>query len=165
VFRGITYRSSVNYSKVTVRNHITLTDKGLIKEIERQTDGKILSIDEIIKLSNKITSESLSFTFDKVSNNPNTVYELKKANCVGYAALFSAVGNYIIRKQNQTDKYVINHVVGELDFLGFKLHGLFNDPFYKTHDFNEIIDKKTGEKKYIDPSLRDYFRIEYVTCE
>ncbi len=163
VFRGFLYRVSVTYSKVAIRNNITLTDKKIINEIDKHIEGKILSIEDIIKLSNKITSKKLQFTFDKVSSDPNTVAELQKANCIGYSSLFNSIGNYILNKKNLTDRYEFIHLVGKLDFFGVDLHALFNSPFFKDHDFNEIKDKQTGNKKFIDPSLRDYLRIEYIT--
>ncbi len=165
LFRGFLYRTSVHYSKVEIRKNRTLTDKNLIEEITKQTDGKILNIDEIIKLSNKITSDKLKFTFDKVSSNPNSVSKLEIANCIGYSSLFNAIGNYILKNQKQTDQYEFIHLVGELDFFGFNIHNLFKSSFFKSHDFNEVKYKKTDEKKFIDPSLRDYLRIEYVTSE
>ena len=165
LFRGFLYRNSVNYSKVKIRNNITLTDKNLIKEINDQTENKELSIEEIIKLSNRITSEKLNFTFDNVSNNPNLALELKKANCIGYSSLFNSIGNYIITQQKLKAKYEFTHLVGTLDFFGFDIHKVYNSPFFKDHDFNEVRNKLTNEKKFIDPSLRDYLRIEYVSSE
>ena len=165
IFRGFLYRISVSYSKIKVRNNITLTDKNLIKDIEKRTDGKILSIEGIIQLSNKITSEKLNFTLNKVSSNPNLVCEFGKANCIGYSSLFNSIGNYVIGKQNLTDKYEFTHLVGKLDFFGFDIHKLFNSPFFKDHDFNEISNKLTNEKIYVDPSVTDYLRIDNVTSE
>lgn len=165
IFRGPLYRTFVNYSKVQVRPNITLTDKNLIKEINDQTENKILSVKEIIKLSNRITSKKLNYTFNKVSSNPNLIYESKKANCIGYSSMFNTIGNYILRNQKMTDEYEFIHLVGELDFFGFNVHNLFSSPFFKDHDFNEIRYKQTGNKKFVDPSLRDYLRIEYVTSE
>jgi len=165
LFRGFIYRTSVNYSKIDIRNNILLTDKKLIDEINKQTENKTLSIAEIVKLSNRITSKKLEFTFNKVPSSSNSVAELEKANCIGYSSLFNSIGNYVIGKQKMTDKYEFIHLVGKLDVFGFDIHTLFNRPFFKDHDFNEIRNKHTGEKNFVDPSLRDYFRIDYVTSE
>jgi len=165
LFRGFLYRTFVNYSKVNIRNNITLTNKNLIKEIDKQTDGKVLSLEEVINLCSKITSEKLKFTFNQVSSNPNMVSELKKANCIGYSALFNSIGNYLIKKQNLTNKFEFNHLVGELNVFGFNIHNLFNSPFFRDHDFNEIKNNLTDEKTFVDPSLRDYLRIENVTSK
>lgn len=165
LFRGFIYRISVNYTQVKIRSNITLTDNKLIKEIDEKTENKVLNINEIIELSNQITSEKLDFTFNKVSSNPNVASELKKANCIGYSSLFNSIGNYIIKKQKMTDKYEFIHLVGKLDVFGFNIHNLFNSPFFKDHDFNQILNKKTGEKEFVDPSMRDYLKIEYVTSK
>lgn len=165
LFRGFLYRVFVNYSKVSSRNKITLTDKNLITELDAQLGGKILSIKEIISLSNKMTSKKLSFTFQKVPSNPNKISELQTANCIGYSSMFNSIGNYLITKQHQNDTYEFNHFVGEIDVLGFNIHNLFNSPFFKDHDFNEIKNSQTGEKIFVDPSLRDYIRIEHVTSQ
>lgn len=161
LFRGFIYRISVNYSKVAVRDNVTLRDKSLINKIEMRTKGSFLDIEEIIDLSNELTSKELSFTFNKVSNNTNS--GLKKANCIGYSSLFNSIGNFIIEKQELKDKYEFIHLVGEIDLFGFNIHGLFNSPFFADHDFNEIQFKETGENRFVDPSLRDYFRIESVS--
>lgn len=165
LFRSFLFRSSVNYSKISVRDNVILTDKNLINEIDKKTEKKMLTIEEIIKLSSDITNEKLKFTFKKTSSNPNISSKLKKANCIGYSSLFNSIGNYIIRKQKMINKYEFIHLVGKLDVFGFNIHNLFNTPFFKDHDFNEIAFKKTGENKFIDPSLRDYLRIEYVTSK
>jgi len=165
LFRGFLYRTSVNYLKIKIRPNIKLIDKKLIEEINEQTENRTLSIEEIIKLSNRITSKNLDFTFDKTSNNPNVIYELKQANCIGYSSLFNSIGNHIIRKQKLTDKYEFVHLVGKLNVFGFNVHNFINSPFFRDHDYNEIKDKQTGKMKFVDPSLRDYLRIEYVTSE
>ena len=162
LFRGVLYRATVNYSKVGIRDNVVLTNNNLIEEINIHMDNKTLDIEDIIALSNKLTSEKLKFTFEKTPSDPNLIPELKKANCIGYSSLFNAIGNYIIKQQNQTDDYEFVHLVGEINVLGLNVHSLFNDPFFKDHDFNEVIYKKTGERIYIDPSLRDYLRIDRV---
>lgn len=165
LFRGFLYRSGVNYSPIDVRNNIPLIDKNLIMEINEQVKGEALKIDEITSLSNKITSKKLNFTFNRVSSNPNKITQLKKANCIRYSSLFNSIGNYLIIKQNLTDEYEFKHLVGKLDIFGFDIHNLLNNPFFQDHDFNEIRNKKTDEKYFVDPSLRDYLRIDYVKSE
>lgn len=165
LFRGFFYRVSVNYLKVKVRANVTLIDEKLIKEIQKELEDKTMSIDEIVDLSHSITSKRLSFTFDKVSNNPNVVCELRKGNCIGYSSLFNAIGNYIIKEQKMTDRYEFIHLVGKLDVFGLDVHSLINSSFFKDHDFNEIRNLQTGEQKFVDPSVRDYLRIEYVTSQ
>lgn len=165
VFRGFLYRSFINYSKVKIRNNIGLINKKLIAEIESKIEDKKLTIEEIITLSNRITANQLNFTFNKTSRNPNVVYKLKRGNCIGYSSLFNSIGNYIVTSQNLNNQYEFYHLVGKLDVLGYDIHSLFESNFFKDHDFNKVEDKITGKNKFIDPSLRDYLKIKYVTSK
>lgn len=165
LFRGFLYRYLINYSIVGVRRNHLLVDTDLFLEIDKQTIGEKQKIDEIVQLSHRITSKKLRFTFTKVEDNSNSVLRGKRANCVGYASLFNSIFNYIIKKQKLSDSYECVHLVGKLDFLGMDIHKLFDSPFFKDHDFNSIRNKITEEKKFVDPSLRDYLYIDYVTCK
>lgn len=142
-----------------------LSDETLLLKINKESEGRKMSIDDIIALSNKLVSSNLSFTFNKVSSNPNVIYEIKRANCIGYSSLFNAIGNHLLKKNNLDDKYEFNHLVGELEFLGINIHQFIDMPFFKDHDFNQIKNKKTKETKFVDPSLRDYFMIDEVRSE
>lgn len=133
--------------------------------IKRKINNKKLDFKEIISLTNTITSNTLNFTFSKTYNNPNTILNTKKANCVGYASLFNSIGNYILEQQQLTDLYQFSHLVGKLHFLGCDIHQFIDNPFFKNHDFNVIKNLKTGQQIYVDPSLSDYFFIDEVTCE
>ncbi len=163
-FRGSIYRFFITYKKTAVRETVVLTNKELIKRIDIEIKEKKRTIEEVIELSNKITSDVLSFTFAKVSGNSNAVLKEEKANCIGYASLFNSICNYIIIKQKLTNQYKCVHLVGELDFLGFDIHHVFNNPFFKDHDFNQIEDLMKNKTYSTDPSLCDYFYIDYVTC-
>ena len=165
LFRGFLYRTFINYSKIDSRVEITLTDQELISEIDNQLSGKTLEISEIVDLSRKISRQRLAFTFENVSSNPNGLSTLRNANYVGYSSLFNSIGNYILKKQNMTETYKFNHLVGKLDCLGMDIHDFINHPFFKDHDFNEIVDLRTGKKTFVDPSLNDYLRITTVSCK
>jgi hypothetical protein len=163
LFRGFLYRTLVHYTLVDTRSSVTLTNKKLIEEIDKETRGVVLDIDEIIDVCNSITSKRLSFTFDAVPGNPNEVYDFGKANCVGYSALFNSIGNYIVNQQNQNLQYEFTHHVGKLFFLGIDMHTMSDNPFLSNHDFNKVTVVATGETIYLDPSMRDYLRIRTVT--
>ncbi len=165
LFRGFVYRKLINYREIGKRDNIELNNNILTKIIDKKIEQRELNIDEIIKKSNEITSKELSFTFNKVSSNPNKILMIKKANCIGYSSLFNSIGNYIIQKQDLTEKYEFIHLIGKLDFLGYDIHKLFNSPFFRNHDYNEILNKKSNERKFIDPSLSDYLRIENISSE
>jgi len=161
-FKGIIYRLCINYTIINTRTTIVLSDIDLQNEVDNKIRKKKLTINDIIKLTNTLTSNHLKFTFNKTSSNSNIVSKNKKANCIGYAALFNSIGNYILKKQQLTNTYKFTHVVGKLDFLGFDIHQLINNPFFKDHDFNKVENLKTGKTYFIDPSLTDYFYIDFV---
>jgi len=160
--RRFIYQSLMNYVMIDVRQNVTLIDKKLLNEIDKKTPNKTMNIEDIINLSNEITSQKLSFTFNKVSNNPNKIYKTGKANCKGYSSLFNSIGNYLVSKQKLADKYEFRHLYGKIDILGMNIHKFSTSPFFKFHDYNVIINKQTREKIYIDPSLNDYLGIDYV---
>lgn len=165
MFRGLIYRKLVFYNKIGKRENIRLINKDLVKIIDNRINHKILNIDEIIKITNEITSQQLSFSFNKTTSNPNEILKLKKANCIGYSSLFNTIGNYIIGKQKLTNKYEFIHLIGKIEVLNYDVHNLFDNAFFKNHDYNEIVNKKTHQKIFVDPSLYDYLRIKNVTSK
>ncbi len=156
LFRSVLYRYTINYTPIKEIKAIPLIDKKVIAAIEVEIGNEQLDLQKITNISTKITNQYLKFTFQRASNNPNKIVLTGKANCVGYAALYSAVANYLINKAESQNRFQSKHLVGKLDFLGIDLNALFTSPFYKNHDYNLIEDKKTGVVLLIDPSLDDY---------
>jgi len=165
LFRGPVYRSIINYTIVNHRKNHFLINKKLISEIDVYTGNKSLNINEIIQISNSFTAEKLAFTFSKAPTDANKFVNHKKANCIGYSALFNTVGNYLLVKNNLANSYEFNHLVGQLYFFGINIHPIINHPFFKDHDFNAIKNLKTQESIYIDPTLYDYFGIKRVSLK
>ncbi|WP_075341622.1 hypothetical protein [Tenacibaculum agarivorans] len=161
--KGPIYRYLINYTIIDSRKNNFLTNQKLILEIEEFTNNESLDIDEIIRISNSFTAKKLAFTFSKAPKNANKFVDHKKANCIGYAALFNAVGNYLLAKNNLTDSYEFNHLVGQLHLFSINIHLIINHPFFKDHDFNAIKNLKTQEIIYVDPSLYDYLGIKWVS--
>ncbi|SNR17249.1 hypothetical protein [Tenacibaculum jejuense] len=162
LFKGIIYRSLFSYKKVKNRANITLTDKKVIAQINSIANTEKNTLDKIITNCNKITSNSLSFTFDKVSSNPNDIINHKKANCIGYAALYCSVGNYMLKQQKLDHLYQFKHYVAHIYFLNQNIHTFLKDPFFKDHDIVTVLDYSTHKQTYIDPSLYDYSGIKTV---
>jgi len=156
LLRGFLYRQTINYTPIKEIKSIPLINKKVIAAIETEIGSEQLDLQKIANISTKITNQSLKFTFQKAFNNPNKIVITGKANCVGYAALYNAIANYLIHKSKNQDRFQSKHLVGKLDFLGIDLHALFTSPFYKNHDYNLIEDKETGETLLIDPSIDDY---------
>ncbi len=149
--------------KLTERNQVEVIDQKLLEIIEYNRNGKTeLSIEEIIRISAKMTNETLSFSTGKVSNNPNVLINERNANCVGYASFFTSVANELVEEEGLADICKIRHWKGKLELYGLDVHQYFQHSFFKDHDFVEVQNLETGEKLHIDPSVSDYLKIDRI---
>jgi len=163
LFRGLIFRSLIEYQEIGTRSLIELMDERLIEKIKAKSNKSLLGISKIVKIADSVTRQELSFTFKKASCNPNELIETKKANCIGYSAMFNSIASYLIIKNNLQTEFSAEHLVGKIDFFGLDMHQYFDDPFYKDHDFNIIKNLKTGVELIIDPTVSDYLWIDRVT--
>lgn len=163
LFRGIIYRLAINYNEIGSRQEIKITDKKLIDKIVSESKDRKIDLEEIARISDKITKSELKFTINKASSNPNELINLNRANCIGYSAMFNSIANYLIRKNSLQSEIEAEHKVGKIDFFGIDLHQFFENNFFKDHDFNEVLNQKTGERILIDPSVSDYLWIDRIT--
>lgn len=53
-------------------------------------------------------------------------------------------------------------MVRELDFMGIDLYEFMDNPFFKEHDYNEIIALETEDKIYTGSTISDYLNIHEV---
>lgn len=163
LFRGPIYRQLVTYTGVGSRPEFELTDQRLIERIEAQSKGQQLDFNAIVIIANQITTNELKFTTRRASKNPNELAKTNRANCIGYAALFNSIANYLIR-ENELDHIIrAEHKIGKLALVGIDLHQFFSSPFFKDHDFNELMDLQTGAVFLVDPSVSDYLWINEVS--
>lgn len=166
VFRGVLYRQFFSYKTIGHRTIYKATDKELTDFIDSKTTSlKPDDINDIIQLSLQLTSERLTFREAKNDNDPNKLIRTKNAHCIGYSAFFSATCNYLIDKYGLADKWTSEPLVGQIYFYKTNIHQFFNSSFFKDHDFNSITNRQTGEKYFVDPTVNDYLRIDYVTAK
>lgn len=162
LFKGFFYRLFINYNIIGSRINIEITDSLLINKIEKVSSDEVISLEKIIEIANSITCETLRFTTNKASNNPNELIHTNEANCIGYAAMFNSIANYLIIKNNLEDKFEAKHLIGKLDLFGIDSHQFFNTGFLRDHDFNQIKNLSTGQIISIDASVYDYLWISKV---
>ena len=162
LFRGFCYRFVIKYNEIGTRPDIEITHRNLLKIIERKIPNRTIDIHEIVKIANEITNEQLSFTTNRVSNNPNDLINLNLANCVGYSAMFNSIANHLISKNDLQSELKAEHKIGQLELFGINLHQFFDTPFFKNHDFNEITHMASGTTIFIDPSVSDYLLIKRI---
>jgi len=159
--RGEIYRLMAMYEPINQREAIIISNSELKSELSTIHSNK-LSFEQLIETALSITNERLSFNSKSGSNNPNIVYNTQEANCVGYSALYNSVIKQLIVMQGHSSKYEAKHLVAKIHFFGYDIHKLIDRPFFKDHDYNLIIEKETGKRVYVDPSLNDYFGIKRV---
>lgn len=120
------------------------------------------TLDDMIRFVLDVTRDSLSFVFERAERAPDRVLEIAQANCVGYAALFAAVFTELARRQGRGASYRAEHRIGKISVAGRSLHGLVASPFFRDHDYNRVVDTKSGSELLVDPSLYEVAGIVYV---
>ena len=166
LFRGWLYRHLVTYKSIGLRTSYPATAKNLIAYIGTNTTGQTNpDIEQIVELGLSITSDQLRFTASKNDIDPNKLINSRTAHCVGYASFFATTSQYLLKKYNLSDQWIIKPHIGQLYFLGKNIHRYFSSPFFKDHDFVTIENKKTGEIFAVDPTVNDYFYVELITYE
>lgn len=163
-FRGSFYRNLVTYKSLGFKNKQPAYNHELVQYLNGHFDRDSKpTIEEIIDAGLSATSSQLDFTFAKSDVNPNLLIYSKKAHCVGYANFFTTSINYFIKKYKLESTWEASSQIGQLYFLGINLHNYFKSPFFKDHDFVVIKNKKTGQTFAVDPTVHDYFNIDFIT--
>jgi len=165
-FRAPLYRNLITYQSLGERTSYIATNSELINYIEEKLESKAkLEIEEIIKTSLKITSERLEFSQKSASVNPNRLINSHKTHCIGYAAYFTTVCNYLLKKNGLSYNWKAKHQIGQLFLFGENIHHYFESGFFLNHDFVSIENKATRKVFAVDPSVNDYLLTDYITFE
>ncbi|MBP6397920.1 MAG: hypothetical protein KA340_08570 [Saprospiraceae bacterium] len=164
LFRGWIYRHLVSYKSVGMRASYKATDANFIKYVDTFVDNQIEpDIKHIIKLSLSITSKKLNYAAHKIDIDPNKLITSQKAHCVGYAAFYATTCNYLLEKFNLNHRWTAKPNIGHLYFLGTNVHPYFKSSFFKDHDFVTIENIETGESFAVDPTVKDYLYVDFVS--
>jgi hypothetical protein len=163
-FRGRIFRNLIDYETSGFRKNHPISNVKLKNEIDNRLVGLTNpDIEEILKISQSLTSATLHFKFDKTEINPNRLIYSKNSHCVGYSSFLTTTCNYILNKYNLNHKWKAKHCFGYLKIGGMNIHKYFSLPFYKDHDFVVIENLETKEFIAVDPVINDYLRIDFIT--
>lgn len=162
IFRGFIFRVLIQYKAIGTRPLIEIHDKKLIQKINSQSINRQIDLEAIAEIADKITTEELKFTTAHASNDPNELIQTKYANCVGYAAMFNSIANYLIQERKLTKEIQATHQIGQLECLGVNLHQYVTRSFFKDHDFNTLKNINKNTEISLDPSISDYLWIERI---
>lgn len=156
----------LSYSIIKTRKSNKLKNDSLKTVIDSWMEqNKDADINELIDFNLEQTKNILSFTFDKCSSDPATIIKTGKANCIGYSALFNSLMNYTLSERKLNNNYECYHYVGKIYYADQNINSLFNDPFFKDHDFNIIKNIKQNNSIAVDPSLYEYLGIKRVVVK
>lgn len=153
--RGPLCRTVVSYHIVGSRSAVL----SLAPVVNTPTD-----IEGAIDAALDTTAARLHFSAGHVSNDPRKLVSGSPANCIGYAALFSALLKGALQQSGLADHYVVEPVISKLYIGAFDLHSTLKSAFWKDHDIVRITNKKTGELIFVDPTLYDVISIGRVSA-
>ncbi|OEK07613.1 hypothetical protein A8C32_17610 [Flavivirga aquatica] len=166
VFKGWIYRYVVTYKPIEKRTNYLIVNGELVNSIETKLiNNEGLKIEKIIDIGLSVTSQQLRFTATKNYRDPNKLISTRTANCIGYAAFFSASCNYLLKKYDLDSIWVATPHKGQLYLLDINIHKYFKSPFFKDHDFVIIENMRTGNTLAIDPTIYDYLGVNYITLK
>ncbi len=75
---------------------------------------------------------------------------------------FSTLCHYILRQRGKGNEWLVKHHIGQM-YVGKKnIHNYFHSTFLKDHDFVTVENINNGKIYAIDPTVYDYFRINFV---
>jgi hypothetical protein len=156
----------LSYSEVGTRKAYSLKNDALTTAVDLWLiEHREIDLDDAIEFALDFTSDHLNFSTDKCANDPNKLAEDPNANCIGYSAFFNSVMTYVLKQKGWDESYKAGHLIGKINVLGTDVHQFFDNPFFKDHDFNKVVDRSTGAALYVDPSLYDYLGVVYVQVE
>lgn len=156
----------LSYRIISGRKSVKLTNDSLKREVDDWLEEtEKFGIDAYTDFILGLTKSHLSFSFGKCASDPNLLLKSGEANCIGYAAMFNSLFNYGIKKKGLAGNYKCRHYVGKIYIAGQNVHTLFNDPFFKDHDFNVIECRNESTRIAVDPSLYDYLGVKRVALK
>lgn len=161
LLRGQVFRLLIYYVPVQ-QVHLPNEIQSFSSAMSSYPEANSITIEKEIRRALNFTSQALYFTLANTSMHPLDLLENSKANCVGYGNFFKHRMLFQLEHRKLEGQYEVQQWRGKLYLLGWDLHTLFEDPFWKDHDFNIIIDKKTGAQLAVDATLFDYSGIKKI---
>ena len=175
LFRESIYNSFVTYRIERQRGFLPTVDPLLEKAIlahHEVNDRRLRNRDAIIHSALKITADLLTFDGDLTDkNDPLSILQAGTVNSTSFAAFFMATAQYLIQKNGLTDRYICLQYVAQRRQNGRNLHDRYLSPYSGKSPFNNerdivaILDLKTGEKRFVDPTIFEQISIARINVE
>lgn len=167
LFRGNIYRMAVKYEDGGSRKSYDIKEGDLATFINQSLPNDealdaTISIEQIIDLSQEITTKVLDFSSDAQESDPQKLFVATEANYIGYAAFTSAVGTYLIKRFGMGKEWEAKPKKGKLYLFGNNMTKDAKSGWFKDHDFVVFRNKNTKEEIYVDPTVDEYLGLKRV---
>ena len=175
LFRESIYKSFVTYRIERQRGFLPTVDPILEKAILAHyevNDRRLRNRDAIIHSALKITADLLTFDGDLTDKtDPLSILQTGTVNSTSFATFFMATAQYLIKKNGLSNRYICLQYVAQRRQNGTNLHDRYFSPYSGKSPFNNerdivaILDLKTGEKRFVDPTLFEQISITHINVE
>ena len=168
------YQSFVTYRIERARGFQPKLNAGLEKVIATHTEvyeRRLPTSDKITHAALKITADLLTFNGDSTDKtDPLSIFQAETVNSTSLTSFFTATMQYLLQKNGLSDRYACQQYTAERRSNGKNLHDRYKSPyggsvFNQERDIVAIIDLKTGEKRFVDPTIFEQMSIVNIKVE
>jgi hypothetical protein len=168
------YQSFVTYRIERARGFQPRLDASLEKVIATHSevyDRRLPTSDKIVHAALKITADVLAFNGDSTDKtDPLSIWQAQTVNSTSLASFFTATAQYLLQKNGLSDRYTCQQYISERRSNGLNLRDRYKSPyggsaFNQERDIVAIIDLKTGEKRFVDPTIFEQTSIVNIKVE
>ncbi len=168
------YKSFITYRIDRQRGYMPTLDaklERLISEHHEVRDRNLSNREQIIHAALKVTADFLDYDGDKDDQkDPLSIWRAETVNSTNFATFFSLTTQYLFQKNGLSNRYICQQFVAERCQNGKNIHDRYlspygNSPFKSQRDIVSILDTKTGEKRFIDPTIFEQLSIINIEVE
>jgi hypothetical protein len=122
-------------------------------------DRHLSNGDKIAHAALKVTADFLTYNGDSTDKtDPLSIWQAQSVNSTSFATFFMATTQYLLQKNGLADRYTCQQYIAERYSGNKNLCDRFKSPyggspFNQMRDIVAVIDLKTGEKRYFDPTI------------
>jgi hypothetical protein len=168
------YQSFVTYRIERARGFQPKIGASLEKVIATHSEAYDRSLptrDKVVHAALKITADLLTFNGDSTDKtDPLSIYQAETVNSTSLASFFTAATQHLLQKNGLSDRYTCQQYIAERRSNGMNLRDRYKSPyggsmFNQERDIVAIIDLKTGEKRFVDPTIFEQMSIVNIKVE
>jgi hypothetical protein len=173
-FRESIYNSFVTYRVERQRGFLPTLDPRVEKAILEHPevyDRRLPNRDKIIHAALKVTADFLNFDGDLPDKtDPLSIWQAETVNSTSFATFYTATTQFLLQKNGLSSRYICQQYVAERRQNGKNLHDRYlspygTSPFKSERDIVAILDLKTGEKRFVDPTIFEQISIINIKVE